>query len=129
MMMTIDDCTNVKKQFSIVNMVKRSKSLQHNFEFHLRSSLLQQTNAIQAGLVQALMGKDTIISKLQDENAELLEENKQLLNKIPVQVRSCEVSLSPSRRPTKTGGGGSLSRTSVALSTCLAVAEILRLQV
>ena len=81
-MMTIDDCTNVKKQFSIVNMVKRSKSLQHNFEFHLRSSLLQQTNAIQAGLVQALMGKDTIISKLQDENAELLEENKQLVNKI-----------------------------------------------
>ena len=94
MMMTIDDCTNVKKQFSIVNMVKRSKSLQHNFEFHLRSSLLQQTNAIQAGLVQALMGKDTIISKLQDENAELLEENKQLVNKI----RDLEQEIAPEYR-------------------------------
>ena len=65
-------------------MIRRRQSLNffHSFEFHVKSSLMQQTNAIQAGLVQALMRKDTIISKLQHENAELLEENKLLVSTI-----------------------------------------------
>ena len=63
-------------------MMMRRQILLHSFEVHVKSSLRKQTNAIQAGLVQALMGKDNIISKLQHENFELLEENKLLINTI-----------------------------------------------
>ena len=60
----------------------RRQILLHSFEVHVKSSLRKQTNAIQTGLVQALMGKDNIISKLKHENVELLEENKLLINTI-----------------------------------------------
>ena len=65
--MTSRDCTKVLRAV-IVTMSKGKEYIQRSFKFLVRASLMEQTNAIQSDLVQALMGKDSIISKLEVKN-------------------------------------------------------------
>merc|ERR1712098_841883 len=65
-----------------IKMQRKKQRTISTIDSFLRSSLLQQTNVLQAGIVQAFMAKDTTISNLKLQNSQIRQQNELLKNEI-----------------------------------------------